>query len=232
MMVPSLAWLALMKTWLKQNRSVLLFFALFGVFRLAVADWNVVPSGSMRPTLVECDVVFYNRLAYDVKVPLTDKVVMPIGGPQRGDVVIFSSPRDGTRLIKRLVALPDDVVSMVDGELRINGVAASYRNDHVVRDEPLGDHAVTQALRLTEVSSGHERVVQYLPQVAAVRDVAPVRVPEGHYWMMGDSRDNSVDSRSYGPVPRHLLIGKASRVLVSGSYWPPRVRLERVGLGL
>jgi signal peptidase I len=221
-----------MKLWLKQNRSVLVFFALFGVFRLAVADWNVVPSGSMRPTLVEGDVVFYNRLAYDVKVPLTDTVVAPVGAPKRGDVVIFSSPRDGTRLIKRLVALPGDVVGMVEGELHVNGVAASYRNEHVLSDEPLGDQAVTQALRLTESSSGHERVVQYLPQVAASRDFGPVLVPQDHYWMMGDSRDNSVDSRAYGPVPRHLLIGKASRVLVSGSYWPPHIRTQRVGLGL
>jgi signal peptidase I len=221
-----------MRTWIKQNRSVVLFFALFGVFRLAVADWNVVPSGSMRPTLVEGDVVFYNRLAYDVKVPLTDVVVAPIAMPQRGDVVIFSSPSDGTRLIKRLVALPGDAVGLVDGELQINGAAASYRNEHVVNDEPLGEQAVTQALRVSESLSGHERVVQYLPQVAAVRDFGPVVVPEGHYWMMGDSRDNSLDSRSYGPVARHLLIGKASRVLVSGSVWPPSVRPERVGLGL
>jgi signal peptidase I len=93
-----------MRSWLRRHRGYLLFLVLLGVFRTAVADWNPIPSGSMRPTLLEGDLVFVNRLAYDLKVPLTDHSLATLGEPQRGDVVTFSSPVDGTRLIKRLVA--------------------------------------------------------------------------------------------------------------------------------
>jgi len=97
-----------MKNWIRGNRRLLLFVVLFGLFRTACADWNPIPSGSMRPSLLEGDVVLVNRLAYAVKVPLTDVVLVRTGEPRRGDIVTFSSPRDGTRLIKRIIALPGD----------------------------------------------------------------------------------------------------------------------------
>src|SRR5438477_8160389 len=103
-----------MASWIRNNRIFLICILLFGVFRSAVADWNPIPSGSMRPTLLEGDVVLVNRLAYDFKVPLTDVSLRELGDPKRGDIVTFSSPSDGTRLIKRLVALPGDVVEMRD----------------------------------------------------------------------------------------------------------------------
>src|SRR5512138_457339 len=90
-----------MPKWFRNNRGFLLFLLLFGLFRTAVADWNPIPSGSMRPTLLEGDVVLVNRLAFDLKVPLTDIVVARLGEPKRGDIVTFSSPKDGVRLIKR-----------------------------------------------------------------------------------------------------------------------------------
>ena len=98
-----------MNTW-RETRRFLLFLLFFGVFRTAVADWNPIPSGSMRPTLLEGDVVLVNRLAYDLKLPLTDVVLARLNEPRRGDILTFSSPVDGTRLIKRLVALPADTV--------------------------------------------------------------------------------------------------------------------------
>ena len=101
-----------MRRWFKDNRGFIVFLACFGFFRLAIADWNPIPSGSMRPTLLQGDVVLVNRLAYDFKLPLTDVVLAPLGEPRRGDVVTFSSPVDGTRLIKRLVAVPGDVVEL------------------------------------------------------------------------------------------------------------------------
>jgi signal peptidase I len=218
-----------MKTWWRQQRGLLLFLGLFGVMRLAIADWNVVPSGSMRPTLVEGDVVFYNRLAYDAKLPLTDTALARLGEPARGDVVIFSSPVDGVRLIKRVVGLPGDVVSLRAGHLVVNGRAADYHDEAVVDHEPLSELTSVQAVRYTESLLHHARSVQVMPQLGAVRDFGPVRVPADHYWMMGDSRDNSIDSRMYGPVARELLIGQALRVIVSGHVWPPELRVSRVG---
>src|SRR5947207_14939465 len=101
-----------MKTWLKNNRALILFLLCFGLFCTAVAEWNPIPSGSMRPTLLEGDLVLVNRLAFSLKVPLTNVVVARLGEPNRGDVVTFFSPGDGTRLIRRLVAIPGDTVGM------------------------------------------------------------------------------------------------------------------------
>ncbi len=221
-----------MKNWLHHNKGFLAFLVLFGVFRTAVADWNPIPSGSMRPGLLEGDVVFINRLAFNVKVPLTDVVLAHTGEPARGDVVTFSSPTDGTRLIKRIMALPGDVVEMRDEKLIINGQQASYTEVERVM-EPIGDGLTTPATRLDERVGAQQHRIQVLPNRAARRDFAPITIPPEQYLMLGDNRDNSADSRFIGLVPRHLLIGRAVRVLVSADIegnWMPRG--ERFGKSL
>ena len=89
-----------MGKWLKANRGLVVFLLCLGVFRTAVADWNPVPTASMRPTIVEGDVVLVNRLAYDLKLPFTDIILARLGEPRRGDIVTFASPRDGTRFAR------------------------------------------------------------------------------------------------------------------------------------
>lgn len=218
-----------MKDWLKQNRGFIAFLIAFGLFRTAVADWNPIPSGSMRPNLLEGDVVLVDRLAYDLKLPLTDIVIAPLGEPRRGDIVTFSSPRDGTRLIKRIVALPGDRVEMRSEVLLVNGEAAAY-GQHEALAEPVDGGAAIPALRVTETLAGDARRIQLLTGVAARNSFGPVAVPAGHYLMLGDNRDNSADSRYFGFVPRHLLIGQARRILVSADIqgnWLPRP--ERFG---
>ncbi len=213
-----------MLQWIKANRGFVTFLMLFGLFRTAVADWNPIPSGSMHPNLLEGDVVLVNRLAYNVKVPLTDVVLAHTGEPRRGDVVTFSSPSDGTRLIKRLVALPGDVVEMHANRLTINGQPAQYQ-DRGVATEQVDDHTRLTAQHLQETVLGTTRDVQWLPQVQGRSSFGPVTVPAGQYLMLGDNRDNSADSRYIGFVPRELLIGQAVRVLVSADildWWQPR----------
>ena len=183
-----------MKGFIRANKGFILFMLLFGVFRTAVADWNPIPSSSMRPNLLEGDVVFVNRLAFNLKVPLTDRVITETGEPQRGDVVTFSSPTDGTRLIKRLVALPGDVVELRNELLIINGRRARYDAVQQVM-EPAGQGQVP-ALRLSEHFDGHARRIQFIPQVQTpARNFGPVTVPPGQYMMLGDNRDNSADPR-------------------------------------
>lgn len=213
-----------MKQWFKDNRGFLLFVLCLGVFRTAVADWNPIPSGSMRPTLLEGDVVFVNRLAYDLKLPLTQRSVAHLGEPQRGDIVTFFSPKDGTRLIKRLVALPGDRVEMRNEVLFINGQAAEYAVLAQV-SEPLATGQQIAAWRATEQVGDSRRTVQFLPMVPAHRSFAAVTVPADQYFMLGDNRDNSEDSRFIGFVPRAALIGRAERILVSADItgdWLPR----------
>ena len=220
-----------MKNWVRANKGFLAFLLLFGVFRTAIADWNPIPSGSMRPGLLEGDVVFVNRLAFNVKVPLTDVVVARTGDPHRGDVVTFSSPTDGTRLIKRVMAVPGDVVEMRDEKLIINGQPATYTEVESV-SEPIGHGQFTQAQRYDEKVGNQQQRIQVLPQVAARRNFAPMTIPPDQFMMLGDNRDNSADSRYIGLVPRHLLIGRAVRVLVSADLPERSLRLGRFGMPL
>lgn len=213
-----------MKTWLKSNRGFILFLLCFGLFRSAIADWNPIPSGSMRPNLLEGDVVLVNRIAYDLKLPLTDRILQQTGEPKRGDVVVFFSPLDHTRLIKRLIALPGDVVEMKEEVLYINGKAADYENGEIL-SEPHANGQSVQALRVTEKIGDHERRVQMLQNVSTMRSFGPLQVPPGQYLMLGDNRDNSADSRYFGFVPRQLLVGRAHHVVVSADIlgnWMPR----------
>ena len=218
-----------MKRWLKNNRSWLVVLLVFGVFRTALADWNPIPSESMHPTLLEGDVVLVNRVAYDVKVPLTAISIVRVGEPRRGDVVTFSSPADGVRLIKRLVGVPGDVVELRDDQLLINGVAATY-DDPTPYREPRNYAGSTLAVKSAETIAGSRREIQFLPEVAARRNFGPVIVPADSYFFLGDNRDDSGDSRYIGFVPRRLLIGRAHHVLISVDFkgsWLPR--FERFG---
>jgi len=212
-----------MKQWLKENRGFIAFLLLLGLFRTAVADWNPIPSGSMRPTLLQGDVVFVNRLAYNLKLPLTNIVLAHTGDPKRGDIVTFFSPKDGMRLIKRIVALPGDRVEMRDKRLIINGNAVAYKPLHTVW-EPVGNGDLP-ALRLKETLSGETHTIEWLSGLTRASNFGPVTVPANHYMVLGDNRDNSADSRYIGFIPRRLLIGRANHILVSANIlgnWMPR----------
>lgn len=221
-----------MKRWMRANKGFLVFLFLFGIFRTAVADWNPIPSASMHPNILEGDVVFVNRLAFNLKLPLTNIVIARLGQPQRGDIVTFYSPSDGTRLIKRLIALPGDRVEMRGERLTINGRQADYSLlDSVPETVAGGVDLVAQ--RVSETLGAQEHDIQIMPKVDARRDFAPIVVPPDHYLMLGDNRDNSADSRYFGFVPRRLLIGRAERVLVSANItgnWLPR--MDRFGMAL
>lgn len=220
-----------MKNWVRANKGFLAFLCLIGVFRSAVAELNAVPSGSMRPNLLEGDVILVNRTAYNLKVPLTDVVLARLGDPARGDVVTFNSPKDGTRLVKRLIALPGDVVEMRNERLIVNGKPLDYAVQGTMR-EPIGDGSV-EAVRLDETLAGRHHSIQVLPEVDAMRSFGPITVPADQYLVLGDNRDNSNDSRYIGLVRRDLLVGRAERVVVSADYkgnWLPRP--DRFGLSL
>lgn len=208
---------------LRQNRAFLVLLLCFGVMRLSFADWNPIPSGSMRPTLLEGDVVLVNRMAYDLKLPLTDHSLLRTGEPRRGEVLVFFSPVDGTRLIKRLVAVGGDLVEMHDGRLWLNGVPAPL--DILQPGTEPSPGGPLPALRTNETLGGRAHALQFLTGKPALRDWGPVRVPEGQYFFLGDNRDNSADSRYFGSVPRALLVGRAHRTLVSVDMlgdWSPR----------
>ena len=212
-----------MKNAIRANRGFIAFLLCLGLVRTAVADWNPVPTGSMRPTILEGDVVLVNKLAYDVKLPLTDHSLGRTGEPVRGDIVVFRSPQDNKRLVKRLVAVAGDVVEMRRDRLFINGQSADYVVQQVLDDPVQGQ--MLKAVRLRESIAGETRTIQLLPDVNSLRSFGPLTVPEDHYFFMGDSRNNSADSRYFGFVSRDLLIGRAHHILVSADIlgnWSPQ----------
>jgi signal peptidase I len=221
-----------MKNWIRENRGFIIFILCFAFFRTAIADWNPIPSGSMRPNLLEGDVVLVNRLAYDFKLPLTDIIVAHVADPKRGDIVVFTSPANGIKLIKRLIAVPGDRVEMRHEVLIINGQPAEYTDQQVLK-EPLDNGGAIDAMRVTESVAQHQRRVQFLAGIRSKNTFGPLVVPEGQYMMLGDNRDNSADSRYIGFVPRKLLSGQAHHILVSADIlgnWHPR--MDRFGQGL
>ena len=189
--------------------------------RSVVADWNDVPSGSMMPTILVGDRIFINKLAYDLKVPFTTWHLAQWGDPQRGDIIIFPSPADGIRLVKRVVAVPGDSIELRNDQLIINGQPASY-------DSRQDSGEV--ALVFNETVSGKTHSLQIEPRKPALRSFGPVQVPPGRYFVMGDNRDNSFDSRYFGFVSRESILGRATRVALSfdhDHHYKPR--LERFG---
>ena len=163
--------------------------------RSFVAEPFRIPSSSMMPTLLIGDFILVNKFAYGLRWPITNKKFLDNGEPQRGDVVVFDSPADGTRLIKRVVAVAGDRVELRDGHLSINGV-------------PMADAADPQAERfglrvaLLDLANG------------GGPDILDARVPAGHVLVLGDHRGRSVDGRWFGFVPVDALYARALAV-----YW-------------
>ncbi|MGB0134389.1 signal peptidase I [Dokdonella sp.] len=214
-----------MRTWIRNNRGLLTFIFCLGLFRTAVADWNPVPTGSMRPTILEGDVVLVNRLAYDLKIPLTNLSLARLGEPQRGDIATFSSPKDGTRLIKRIVGLPGDTIEVRNNRLYVNGQRAAYTELERVTEE-VRQGIYGEATRQIEQINGNRRQVQFFSTRGSDVSFGPVQIPADQFFMMGDNRNNSEDSRYIGFIPRENLIGQAGHVLVSADIkrdWSPRL---------
>ena len=184
-------------------------------FKSAIADWNIVSTGSMKPTILEGDRIFINKLAYDLKIPYTTLHIAEWGDPQRGDIVVFYSPVDGKRLVKRVVGIPGDSIAMLNNQLIINGEKIKY--------EPINDSKMDDlSLRMDSNQYGfienlrHTRhPVMITRQRSSIRSFDPVTIPEGKYFMMGDNRDNSADSRFFGFVERRRVVGQATSIIIS-----------------
>jgi signal peptidase I len=201
----------------REWRGFAAFVVVMLLFRSAVADWNNVPSGSMLPSILVGDRIVVDKLAYDLRVPFTLVRVASWAAPGRGDVVTFTSPEDDQLLVKRIVAVPGDEVSMRHNRLIINGTAADYA--------ALPSHEAPMPLLpgyglYVESILGSQRLVMLRDDdpVGFASSFQPTRVPPGHYLMLGDNRDNSRDSRAIGFVPRERILGRAKSVAFSLNY--------------
>ena len=164
-----------------------LLVVLMLAFRSSFADHYHVPSGSMEYTLMPGDRVVVDKTAYGIRIPFTTIDLFGAATPARGDVVVFDSPSNGDRLIKRIVAVGGDVVALNDGRLAVNG-------------EPLGD-AVSE-------DYGEQTALLNLDDGGGP-DIDSVAVPDGMVLALGDHRGNSQDGRFFGPIPEEEIVGRA-----------------------
>lgn len=214
------------KVW-REWRGFLLFVAIMLLFRSAIADWNQVPTGSMIPSIYVGDRIVVDKLAYDLRLPFTLQRIASWSEPERGDVVTFNSPEDQRLLVKRVIGVPGDEVSLRDNVLSVNGELASY--EPIAADEltgiPIAHTSRNQFMR--ESILGNERLIMLREGHYASRasNFGPVVVPPDSYLVLGDNRDNSRDSRFIGFVGRQLILGRAESVAFSldyDNYYRPR----------
>lgn len=162
-----------------------------------------IPSGSMEPTLLQGDFIFVKKYSYGLRLPVTETKIVETGAPKRGDVVVFRLPSDTSiNYIKRVVGLPGDEISYNDHRLLINGrpIALDPAVDPTSTVKTLHNEQLDERLHQIKVMNPRSRMD------------GTWQVPAGHYFMMGDSRDNSTDSRFIGAIPESHLVGEAVRI--------------------
>ena len=188
------------KSVLREYAEAIVIAVVLALFiRTFVVQAFKIPSGSMKPTLLVGDHILVSKFIYGIKIPLTDKTIIKLGTPKRGDVVVFKYPLDTRKdYIKRVIGLPGDRVELVNKKLFINGR---------VTDDPHASYSVYGNLR----------------------NFGPVTVPANHLFVMGDNRDESSDSRVWGFVPLSYLKGKAFLIYWSWDRTDFGVRWSRLG---
>ena len=223
---------------------VFALLSLVPAFRAAVFDWNDVPTSSMVPSILPGDRIVVDKTAYGLRVPFTSRTAIPGDGPEPGDVVVLRSPEDGAKLVKRVVGLPGDVIAYRgDFRLRRNGPPVEYS-----RPESGGPESAGPLKTWTERIEGRG----YPVRILAGAPQAPNEIPHGcvdgkrldagsrewqpsdswvcvlgesEYFVLGDNRNNSRDSRTFGPVDRRAILGEATAVALSfdlKSHFAPR----------
>ena len=205
------------------------FLAVFLIRSFVIEPFRI-PSGSMMPTLLIGDFIAVNKFSYGIRLPVTNRKVVDFGQPERGDVVVFRYPVDGeTIFIKRIVGLPGDRIRYDrDKKLHINGVEAERSAAEVYEGSGSGSH-MTGAGRRLEAVGEHTHAILYRPGQPTVD--GEWLVPEGQYFVLGDNRDKSHDSRFWGFVPEENLIGPASIVWMNWD-WGHGVDFGRIGTNI
>lgn len=208
--------------WLEYTAGLFPVIAVVFLLRSFLFEPFRIPSGSMLPTLHIGDFILVNKFDYGIRLPVTNTKIIPVGSPERGDVVVFKYPMDTqVDYIKRVVGLPGDTVEYRDKVLYVNGVeqkqtgSRDFVDDSTMitleeRDEQLG--------KVNHLIARDARRPSWVPLQGILRKEKSCdynergfvcTVPEGHYFMMGDNRDNSEDSRYWGFVPDEDLVGRA-----------------------
>ena len=222
--------------WIEYSGSFFPVIALVFFLRSFLYEPFKIPSSSMVPTLMVGDLILVNKFDYGIRLPIINKKIIEIGSPQRGDVMVFRFPKDETQdYIKRVVGVPGDKIVYKNKKLTVNGQTLSYQ----ALPDFLDDESLNYMGQLEENLGGVEHKILNNPRAPSYvpnPDNFPNRelcsydvegfsctVPQGQYFMMGDNRDNSLDSRYWGFVPDKNIVGKAIFV------WMNFGDLKRIG---
>ena len=206
------------QTLVEYSRSFFPVLLIVLVIRSFVFEPFRIPSGSMMPTLLQGDFIFVKKFSYGLRLPVTETKVLETGSPERGDVVVFRLPQDPSiNYIKRVVGLPGDTIVYEDHRLTING--------ELVELERSPNAAPAESVYVEHLDDRMHDIL--ITNSYSVKD-GIYAVPEGHYFVMGDNRDNSKDSRFIEAIPESHLVGEAVRVWMhmDGLSWP---RWDRIG---
>jgi len=209
--------------WIEYSGSFFPVIALVFILRSFLWEPFKIPSSSMVPTLLVGDFILVNKYAYGIRLPIINKKVIEIADPQRGDVMVFKYPKDMSQdYIKRVIGVPGDTISYENKRLTVNGKAVSYTplDDYLDDQHPIYHKQFTEGLanaphRILNTEGKRTLdlgAVDTFPNREACQytyDKFTCIVPEGNYFMMGDNRDNSADSRYWGFVPDKNIVGKA-----------------------
>lgn len=180
------------------------------VIRSFVFEPFRIPSGSMMPTLLEGDFIFVKKFAYGLRMPVTETKFIETGNPKRGDVIVFRLPSDPSiNYIKRVIGLPGDTLTYERHRLTVNGEKVDLKRG---KDSPWNAPIYVEDL------DGRVHDILVMNPEFSIRDNT-YRVPEGHFFVMGDNRDRSSDSRFIGPIPEEFLVGEAVRIWMHFVPW-------------
>ena len=211
-------------TWIEYSGSFFPVIALVFFLRSFLYEPFKIPSGSMVPTLLIGDLILVNKFTYGIRLPIINKKIIDVNDPQRGDVMVFKYPKDMSQdYIKRVVGVPGDKITYENKRLTVNGKPVDYTQmDNYLHDETfVYDKQFMENLTGTphrilnkdgRLSTDPSQVDPNFPNYAACQyseDKFTCIVPEGNYFMMGDNRDDSLDSRYWGFVPNKNIVGKA-----------------------